>query len=135
MDDFIGRTEAEGGRVADIQLEYMGSCFFHASRFVDDGTPDIIENVIKFGGFLECAHGGSFPVVRLRFGKRGFGVGVQFFVRLNENVAALGFTIDSRQQPIRVNVKKDRKHVGDIGARNGFAAYVLTELALAKLLA
>ena len=49
LDDLIGRAEAEGGGVADVQLEHAHALGLHAGRLIDHGTADIVEDVVEFG--------------------------------------------------------------------------------------
>ena len=74
-DDLVGRAETEGRRVADVELEDAGAVLLHAARLVDDGTADIVEDVIELGGFLELAHGGAPLRLRCRGVDKGAGGG------------------------------------------------------------
>ncbi len=42
IDDFIRCSEPEGSRIADIQLQDMGSGFLHTEGFIHHRPPDII---------------------------------------------------------------------------------------------
>ena len=60
LHDLVGRAEAEGSGVADVELEHVRARLLHAVGLVDHGAADVVEHVIELGRLLELAHGGSF---------------------------------------------------------------------------
>ena len=57
VDDLVGGPEAEGGGVADVELEDALALGLHPGRLVDNGTADVIEHVLELGRLLELTHG------------------------------------------------------------------------------
>ena len=91
QDHLVDGAEAEGGRVTDIELEYVGTHLLHTVRFVDDGAADVVEDVIELGGFTQFAHGGSFRGTGVGGGS-GFGwIGLPFRQGIALRVAWKGF--------------------------------------------
>ena len=56
LHDLVGRAEAEGRGVSDVELEDALALGLHAGRLVDDGTTDVIEDVVELAGLLELSH-------------------------------------------------------------------------------
>ena len=46
-DDLVGRAEAEGRGVADVQLEDARAVLLHAGGLVDHGPADVVEDVVE----------------------------------------------------------------------------------------
>ena len=65
LNNFIGRAEAERGRVADVQFQNAHALGLHASCFVHNRTTNIVQNVIKLRGFLELTHRYAPLIIRL----------------------------------------------------------------------
>ena len=63
VDDLVRRAEAERRGIADVELEHVHAGLLHAGGLVDDRSAHVVQHVVKFGGFVEVAHGCSFRFV------------------------------------------------------------------------
>ena len=61
--DLVRCAEAERRGVADVELEHVHAGLLHAGGLVDDRSAHVVQHVVKFGGFVEVAHGCSFRFV------------------------------------------------------------------------
>ena len=90
LHNFVGGAEAEGGWIADIELQDARALALHARRFVHNGAAYVVQNVVELGGFLELAHGrapfggggGEWTVCWGFFSGAGFGGRVDCFCGL-----------------------------------------------------
>ena len=51
LNDLIGRAEAKGRRITDVELENTLALVLHTGGLVDDGAAHVIQDVIELGGF------------------------------------------------------------------------------------
>jgi len=54
--DFLGRIEAEGSEVADVQLDDLVTLFLHLLGLLQHRAADVVADVGEFGGFLDVFH-------------------------------------------------------------------------------
>ena len=64
-DDLLRSPESERGRISDIQFQDFKSFRDHAVRFLNDGSADIIENIVKLGRFGKFSH--TLPLHKSKF--------------------------------------------------------------------
>jgi hypothetical protein len=55
--DFLGRIEAERGKVADVQLDDLVALFLHLPGAGQHGPADVVADVGELGGFAYGLHG------------------------------------------------------------------------------
>ena len=86
--DLVRRIEAEGGGIADVELEYIRAARFHAHGLVHYGTADVVADVVELFGLLviflfhgispfrknenalsQTAQGGKYSVLPPEFGQ------------------------------------------------------------------
>lgn len=63
VDDLVRCAEAERCGVADVELEHVHAGLAPCGGLVDDRSAHVVQHVVKFGGFVEVAHGCSFRFV------------------------------------------------------------------------
>ena len=124
MHDLVGRAEAKGRGVADVELEDAQALVLHAGRLVGHGTADVIEDVVELVGLLELTHGGA--PFRGRAGRGGRGGGL----RPRGSSRAV-----SRGKPRLRDAQDVREQAQRCRARDDLAAHILADLALSELLA
>ena len=162
VDDLVGRPEAKGRRVADVELEDVGAALLHAVGLVDHGSAHVVEDVVKLAGLLELAHlaslrrlrTGSMAVVGLEAGGRGGRRCRRCRIRLVRRgclsrrgcVGRRGCDLRrfgpegprssslAPREPVDVDAEERREQRHGGRARQGLAAHVLAQLALAELL-
>jgi hypothetical protein len=59
VDERLRHLEAEIGGIADVELQHGFARGDHAVGFVEQGTADVIADVIKLVRFLINGHGGT----------------------------------------------------------------------------
>ena len=45
LHDLVGRLQAEGGHIADVQLDDLLAFFLHRSRLVQHGAPNVVADI------------------------------------------------------------------------------------------
>ena len=120
VDDLIGRPEAEGGGVADVELQDMGALILHAVGLVDDRAAHVVEHIVELVGLREFAHGTTFLGL------------VMFRGRCSCCILWLRDLILASQPRGRdaEGLGQEGEH---LGAREGLPAHILAELALPEL--
>ena len=56
--DFLGGIKTKDRQIANIELDDLVTVFLHLLGRVHDGTPDVVTNIGKLGGFVNGFHGG-----------------------------------------------------------------------------
>ena len=122
VNDLVGRAEAKGRGVADVELEDAQALVLHAGRLVGNGAADVVEDVVELAGLFELSHDGA------PFGG-GDGCGG---CGLRPRGSSGG---RSRREPVGIHAEKRREQAHDVRPRGNLAAHVLADLALSELLA
>ena len=124
MNYLIRRMKIERRRISDVQLQNADTCLFHTFRFLNHRSPDIVQHMIQLRGFSKntnivlSLHASIFQIRAL--GSRFFQAAV-FCHRLLSH------------QPIRFHLKRCRQKVQNLCPRHRFPAYILADMAFAKL--
>ena len=53
---FVGCLETKGGGVTDVQLQYLGTFFFHTGGFFHHRTTNVVQYIVQLLGFIELSH-------------------------------------------------------------------------------
>ena len=54
--DFFWCIKAEGGQIANIELDDLLPLLLHLARCLHDGAADVVQDIVQFGGFVDAFH-------------------------------------------------------------------------------